>query len=152
MKITGIIIGLVGLVLLALGGYLFVKERLFLQTAEPTLAVVTENKRYTYTGQVNEYGVQHYYCSEFRFQTKNNQKVSFEEPGCAELDSPPDYKIGQTVEVVYDPADPGNTVQLRSEEFFYAQSVSVAGALVVLLGTVLFWAGLLRRNKGATHL
>lgn len=150
MKIAGFIIGIIGVMLLGLGGYLFVGEQLFLQRAELTTAVVTDNKLYTYTGQVNEYGVQHYYCSEFQFQTKDDRSVSFEETKCAELESPPDYQIGQKVDVYYDPRDPGNTVQMRRFDYSGAVAATVAGALFVLFGLGLFWIGLLRGWRAAT--
>jgi hypothetical protein len=158
MKIAGIItvcIGVMvfglGVLLLGLGGYLFFKEQLFLKKAELTTAVVTENKRYTYTGQVNEYGVQHYYCSEFQFQTRAGQRVSFEEQGCAQIDQPPDYQVGQKVEVYYDPQDPVNTVQMRGDSLHYTGAIAatVAGVLSALIGLGLFWLGLrMRRSAG----
>ncbi|MGB8213259.1 MAG: DUF3592 domain-containing protein [Anaerolineales bacterium] len=149
MKIAGIILGFIGVLALALGGTLFVKEQLFLQRAEPATAVVTENKLYTYTGQVNEYGVQHYYCSEFQFQTKDGRSISFEEPNCAQLEEPPDYQVGQKVAVVYDPNDPGDSVQMGQFSYSNAEAASGAGAFFVLLGLGLFWAGLLRGRKAA---
>ena len=150
MKITGIILAILGLLLAGLGGYLFVKQQLFLQSAEPATAVVTSNKLYTYTGQVNEYGVQHYYCSEFQFQTRDGRSVSFEEPNCAQLESPPDYKVGQQVAVYYDPRDPANTVQMVKSGFSDAAAATVTGAFFVLLGLVFFWIGRLRRRRAAS--
>lgn len=158
MKIAGIIIGIIGLLLLSLGGYLFVKEQLFLQKAELTTAIVTDNKLYTYTGQVNEYGVQHYYCSEFQFQTKNGQSVSFKEDdgtsiACTELDMSPDYQVGEKVPVYYDPQNPIDTVQIpKSMKLSYdtVKVLIVPGALCVLIGLVMFWIGLLRSRRAAT--
>jgi hypothetical protein len=149
MKITGIIIAVIGVMFVGLGVYLFSKEQLFLQRAELTAAVVTSNKLFTYTGQVNEYGVQHYYCSEFQFQTKAGRRVSFEEPNCAELELPPDYQVGQKVAVYYDPGDPSNTVQMGKFNYSNAAAAAVTGAFFVLLGLVLFWIGRLRRRRAA---
>jgi Protein of unknown function (DUF3592) len=150
MKIAGIIIVFVGVLLAGLGAYLFIKEQLFLQKAELTTAVVTNNKLYDYTGQVNEYGVQHYYCSEFQFQTRAGQSVSFEETKCAELESPPDYQVGQKITVYYDPHDPANTVQMLKPNFSDTAAAAVTGAFFVLLGLVLFWIGLLRGRRAET--
>jgi hypothetical protein len=150
MKIAGIIIGFIGVLLAGLGAYLFVMEQLFLQKAELTTAEVTNNKLYDYTGQVNEYGVQHYYCSEFQFQTRAGQSVSFEETKCAELESPPDYQVGQKITVYYDPHDPANTVQMLKPNFSDTAAAAVTGAFFVLLGLVLFWIGLLRGRRIAT--
>ena len=139
--ILGIILGSVGVGLIGLGGILFIRELLFLQRAVVATAVVAENKLYTYTGQVNEYGVQHYYCAEFQFQTQAGQQVRFEEASCAELDSPPQYQVGQTVAVVYDPRTPGSSVQMRSDSFSNAIAAVGFGVVALLAGLALFWFG-----------
>ena len=147
MKIAGVIVAFIGILLVGLGAYLFVKQQLFLRSAKQATAMVTYNKLYTYTGQVNEYGVQHYYCSEFQFQTRAGRTVSFEETHCAELESPPDYQVGQKVAVYYDPRDPANTVQMAKPSYSDAAAAAVTGAFFVLLGLAFFWAGLLRRRR-----
>ena len=147
MKVTGIIIAIVGAMLLGLGAALFVRQGRFQQGAQGAQAVVTENKLYTYTGNVNEYGVQHYYCSEFEFRTQDGRSVAFEEPNCAQLDQPPDYKVGEKVGVYYDPADPENTVQLGKADYSAVWAATIAGALALLLGLGLFAAGLLRGRR-----
>ena len=151
MKIAGIIIAVIGVMFMGLGVYLFSKEQLFLQRAELTAAVVTSNKLFTYTGQVNEYGVQHYYCSEFQFQTRAGQRVSFEEQSCGQLDQPPDYQVGQQVDVYYDPQDPVNTVQMREDRLRYTGAVAatVAGVLSALFGLGLSWLGLRMGRRSA---
>jgi hypothetical protein len=70
MKTAGGIIGIIGVGLIGLGiilcgvaGFFIIRDQHFLKTAQQTTAVVTDNKLYEYTGNVNEYGVQHYYCS-----------------------------------------------------------------------------------------
>ena len=77
MKIAGVILWIIGVVLLAVGGYLLVKEKLFLLSAQQATAIVTGNDRYTQ--ESNEYGTQHYYCSDFQFQTKDGRSISFAE-------------------------------------------------------------------------
>ena len=149
MKIAGFIIVFIGILLAGLGAYLFIKEQLFLRSAEQAMAMVTYNKRYTYTGQVNEYGVQHYYCSEFQFQTRAGRTVSFEETNCAQLESPPDYQVGQKVAAYYDPRDPANTVQMARPSYSDAAAAAVTGAFLVLLGLAFFWVGLLRHRRAA---
>jgi hypothetical protein len=141
MKITGFIIGIIGVMLIGLGAYLFVHEQLFLQSAELSTATVTANIRHAYTGNVQEYGVQHYYCSRFQFQTKAGQSVSFTH--CSSTaDAPPDYQIGQQEDVYYDPQDPGHTAQIRNTIFKYRYSAAIAatavGALCILVGLWLF--------------
>ena len=71
----------------------------FPSKSRTTTAVVTENIWHIYTGQVNEYCVQNYYWAEFQFQTKDGRSVTFEETNCGELNSPPNYQIGQKVDV-----------------------------------------------------
>jgi hypothetical protein len=153
MKIAGVIAALIGVILLGLGGYLFVQEQLFLQTAEQATAVVTGNERHTY--QSSEYGEQHYYCSEFQFQTRDGQSVSFQESdsataNCANLDSPPDYQEGQKVAVYYDPGDPIDSVQIPKSirlDYDGAVILAVAGTLALLVGLGLFWFGFLRGRR-----
>jgi hypothetical protein len=155
-KISAIIIATIGVLLLGWAGILFAQEQLFLQRAERASAAVTANTRYTYTGQINEYGVQHYYCSAFRFQTKDGREISFEENDeggtpCADLDAPPDYQVGQQLPVYYDARDPLNSAQIPKEVQFSYKTVgvvAVGGALGVLIGLGLFWKDLLRRRPG----
>ncbi len=154
MKIAGFIVGSIGILFLIFGGYLFLHEVLFLQRAALTSAIVTGNKRYTYTGQVNEYGVQHYYCSQFQFQTKDGRSVSYEETDaqCAELDSPPHYQVGDKVQIYYDPANPGTGVQIRSfrEQYRDAIAAVVGGALFLLVGLILLGISLWRSRRTAS--
>ena len=160
MKITGGVIGIISVVLLGLGiilcgmsGYFIIREQHFLQTAEQTTAVVTDNKLYNYTGNYNDYGVQHYYCSEFQFQTKSGQSVLFEEKNdCGQLDSPPNYQVGQKVAIYYDPQNPADTVQMQGDRTSAAIAEAVAGAigaLFVLVGLGMLWFGLWVRRKAA---
>jgi|WetSurMetagenome_2_1015567.scaffolds.fasta_scaffold65414_2 hypothetical protein len=154
-KAIGIIAAILGILLVGLAGYLFLKEKLFLQTAEQSTATVTANIRHTYTGQVNEYGVQHFYCSEFEFQTRDGRDISFKESdgtnlGCTEVDSPPDYEIGDHVIVYYNSKDPIHTAQTpKSVKLNYSSGavVGVIGVLLFLFGAVLFVSGLLKSRR-----
>ena len=118
MKIAGIILWIIAVVLLAVGGYMLVKEKLFLLGAQQATAVVTGNERHTY--ESSDYGTQHFYCSDFQVQTKDGASISFSEDdstdvACTDLDMPPDYQIGQQVPVYYDPRDPAHTVQIPGQ-------------------------------------
>ena len=134
------------------------REKLFLLSAGKATATVVGNNRHTY--ESNEYGTQHYYCSEFQFQTRDGQSISIEESdgngsqgGCGDLDAPPDYQTGQQVPVYYDPHDPADTAQTpKAVGLNYNGGVIVlaAGVLCILLGLGFFWADLLRSRKAAT--
>ena len=153
MKITGFILTMIGVGLLALAGLMNFREGRVLQSDERAIATVTDNMQYEYTGQVNEYGVQHYYCSVFDFQTNDGRSFTIEEGGtdCAELDQPPNYQIGEHVELYYDPADPLAAVQTpKAVRLSYAGAkiVLVAGALFILVGLLLF-LGSSRKSRQA---
>jgi len=147
MKIAGVIVSIIGVVLLGVGGYLFVKEKLFLLSAQQATATVTGSERYTY--ESSDYGTQHYYCSDFQFQTKDGRSISFSEDDstdvtCTDLDMPPDYQTGQQVPVFYDARDPVHTAQIsKSMSLIYdgAIIVLVVGVFLLLLGLGLFWIG-----------
>ena len=144
MKITGIILAVIGILLVGLGGIIFVREQLFIRTAEQAVAVVTGNESVNYTGNINEMGIQHYYCSVFRFQTEGGQMISFKETegkvnstGCGDLNSAPDFQVGQEVPVFYDVRDPANTVQipkLAKKYYSWALTIALVGLLVVSIG------------------
>ena len=153
MRIAGVILWIIGVVLLAVGGYMLVKEKLFLLTAQQATTIVTGNDRYTQ--ESNEYGTQHYYCSAFQFQTKDGRSISFSEDDstdvtCTDLDMPPDYQVGQQVPVYYDARDPANTVQIsKSVSLNYDGGVIVlvVAFICVVAGLVLFWIGLMRSRR-----
>ncbi|HTX91858.1 MAG TPA: DUF3592 domain-containing protein [Anaerolineales bacterium] len=155
MKISALVFAVIGVLLLGLGGFLGLREQNFLRSAEQASAVVTENIQYTYTGQVNEYGVQHYFCSKFQLQTRAGQTFTYEEndADCADLDSPPHYQVGQRVTLYFDPSDPVKTLQTPTMvdiDFKGAELVAGAGVLSTLLGLGLFLIGRFRRSQAAS--
>jgi hypothetical protein len=155
MKLTNVIFWIIGIVLLAVGGYMLVKEKLFLLTAGQATAIVTGNERQTY--QSNENGTQYYYCSAFQFQTKDGRSISFNEDdstdvNCTELDMPPDYQVGEQVPIYYDPRDPANTVQIpKSVSLDYKGGVIVLvlGCICIVVGIILFWIRLVKNRRAA---
>ena len=154
MKIAGIILWIIAAVLLTVGGYMLVKEKLFLLSAQQATAIVTGNERYTY--EFNEYGTQHYYCSDFQFQTKDGRSISFSEDDltnvpCTGLDMPPDYQTGQQVPVYYDSRDPAHTVQIPesvSLDYDGGVIVLVAAFICIVVELILFWIGFVRSRRG----
>jgi len=155
MRVAGVILWIIGVLLLAVGGFMLVKEKLFLLNAEQATATVTGNDRYTY--ESSEHGTQDYYCTDFQFQTKDGRSVSFQESDqnanqadCGDLDAPPDYQTGQQVLVSYDPRDPANTAQIpKAVKLDYAGGVIVLvfGFVGILVGLVLFWISLARSRR-----
>jgi len=147
---------LLGLVLIGVGGYLFLQEQSFLQGAQKATAVVTGNESYSYTGDYQDMGTQHYYCSEFQFQASNGETVTFQEAdgrgaGCAELDQPPDYQVGQKVVVYYDQSDPAGTAQdPKTVDFPYTTVKLLVGAGVICFLLVIagFGARILGQKRG----
>ncbi|HEY9153117.1 MAG TPA: DUF3592 domain-containing protein [Anaerolineales bacterium] len=158
MKITGIIFWAIGIVLLGVGAYMVVREKLFLQSSEQATATVTGNQSYTYTS--SDYGVQHYYYSEFQFETKAGQSISIRESdgngnqgGCAELDAPPDYQTGQQVLVYYDPRNPTDTAQIPkavSMNYYGGEIVLVIAFICIVIGLIFFGIGLPRSRSTTT--
>jgi Protein of unknown function (DUF3592) len=148
---------LLGLVLIGLGGYVFLQEQLFLQGAQKATAVVTGNDSYSYTGDYQDMGTQHYYCSEFQFQASNGETVTFQEDdgrgaGCGDLDQPPDYQVGQEVVVYYDQNDPAGTAQdPKSVDLPYTTVKLLVGAGVLCFLLVIggFGVRVLRQKRGS---
>ncbi len=144
MKFTGTILVVIGILLIGLGGTIFIREQVFIRTAEQAVAVVTGNESVNYTGNINTMGIQQYYCSVFQFQTRGGQTISFKETegrlnstGCGDLNSAPDYKIGQEVPVYYDPRDPANTAQipkLVKKYYTWALTITLIGLLQAAIG------------------
>lgn len=144
MKFTGTILAVIGILLIGLAGIIFIREQLFIHSAEQAVAVVTGNESVNYTGNINELGIQHYYCSVFQFKTREGQTISFKETegrvnstGCGELNSAPDYQVGQEMPVLYDPRDPANTAQipkLVKKYYTWALTIALVGLLVMSLG------------------
>ena len=105
---------------------------------------LSANESVNYTGNINEMGIQHYYCSVFQFQASDGQSVSFKEAEgklnkakCGDLNSAPHYQIGEEVPVYYDPRNPANTVQvpkLVKKYYSYALMFALIGLLLLVLG------------------
>ncbi|MEP7135353.1 MAG: DUF3592 domain-containing protein [Chloroflexota bacterium] len=145
MKNIDVIFFSIGIILIGLGGTIFVREQLFIRSAEQAIAVVTGNESVSYAGNdVNEMGIQQYFCLAFQFQTRDGQTISFKETqgklnqaSCGNLGTLPDYEVGQAVPVYYDPRDPANSAQipkLVKKYYSLAAAFAVAGVLLVLLG------------------
>ncbi len=161
MRIVGAILAVIGILLVSLGGYLFVREQIFLHSAEQATAVVTNNESVSYTGNINEMGIQRYYCSAFQFRTRDGQTISFKEAegklnraSCGDLNSAPDHKVGETVPVYYDARDPADSAQIPKpvkKYYTYALTIALIGLLIVSIGAFFLWESEQTRKRQAAR-
>ena len=163
MKISGIILWVIGVMLLCLGGVLIlatIGNRDTLQNDRQATAVVTGNDRHDYYGNYNEQGLQYFYCAEFQFRTEDGRTVSVKQsdstdlPCASHVSESPDYKVGQQVPVYYDPADPAHTVQIAADvkngytaSVVIGVTVLILSILCVVIGSVLFVKDLRGRRR-----
>jgi Protein of unknown function (DUF3592) len=127
MKIFVLVFGGIGVILLALAGFFYMREVSFLKSAQ------------TASGTVIDYELSHStdnsgstYCPVIDFTTNAGERVKYYANVCS---SPPAYDMGDEVQVLYDPQDIKN-VQMKS---FWSQYVGVfvlacVGAPFFLLG------------------
>ena len=97
--LIGLVFGLVGLFLGALAFFFFVRTRLFLGRAQKTQGTVI-NMVYSHH-QDGDGG----YSPVYRFRTITGQEVVVTDNVSS---SPPQFQVGQTIDVFYDPENPQN--------------------------------------------
>jgi hypothetical protein len=95
MKIFVLVFGGIGLILLAIAGYVYYQEQSFLGRAELATGTVSD-----FTISTETDGTGRTYCPKIDFTTKDGQQVLYYANVCS---SPPAYEVGQQVEVYYDP-------------------------------------------------
>jgi uncharacterized protein DUF3592 len=159
MKTSGVIVGIISMLLLCCGGigaigaiWAIDNARNISQNDEQAIAVVTGNEEHHTQSSF-------YYCAEFQFQTKEGQTISFKQDDstnvpCGEASASPDYQVGQQVPVYYDPHDPAHTVQLVAwvkNEYVTTLVLGVPVLIVAILcivgGLVLFVRGLVKSRR-----
>lgn len=144
MKLSAIICLAVGVILLVVAGYFFVQEQSFLQRAEHLTGTVTDlsistsfQDQQTWTD----------YCPVIDFRTNQGKSVEYTSDTCS---NPADYKVGQKVNIYYDPNDP-NATQMPDK---YASQYAgvfiplIVGFIFAAIGLGIYWAGVLRRRSG----
>lgn len=112
MKIFVLVFGGIGAILLAIAGVVYFREAGFLNSAEKATGTVTD---YNLSSSDNGGTT---YCPVIEFTTANGEPVKFYGNVCS---SPASYKIGEKVDVLYDPQDI-TQVQMSS---FWAQYTGV---------------------------
>jgi len=106
MKIFALCFTVAGVILLAISGILFIREFVFLGRAETTSGTVTAYSTYTDSEDTT------LYCPVIKYTTREGQNNSYTSNSCS---APADFKIGDQVQMVY---DPGNTKNVQIQNFW----------------------------------
>jgi len=133
MKIFSLIFGGLGVLLLLIAGLLYLGEASFLRRAERATGTVVV----LYRSIGDEGG--NSYCPVFQFTAADGEVVTYRGNVCA---SPPAYKVGDRVELFY---DPGNVEHVQMNNFWSKYVgvfvLGVIGAPFTLLGLISLIAG-----------
>jgi len=133
MNRARVIFGGIGLILLAIGAFLYFREASFLSKAEKVTGTVTDLQ---FSSSSDGGGS---YCPVIDFDTKAGEPVRYYGNVCSQ---PPAYDIGDKVDVVYDPADIKH-VQMNS---FWSQYLGaiIFGGLALMFLLLGLWGGILK--------
>lgn len=136
MKLFILIFGGIGVILLVIAGIVYVREEKFLSTAEQATGTVVDLDR---SGGSDGSSA---FCPVIEFNTRAGQPVRYYGNVCS---NPPDYQIGEQVDVVYDPQDIGH-VQMTG---FWSQYTGVVVLSCIGLPFLLFtlWGVLPSKKK-----
>ena len=106
MRCLTVIFGGVGVILLLIAGFFYLKENNFLRAAELTTGNVVQVERHLSvdSGYV--------YCPVFEFTARDGKTVDYTSTVCSD---PPSYKVGDQKELYYDAADPS---QVQMKDFW----------------------------------
>jgi Protein of unknown function (DUF3592) len=128
-----------GIILLAIGAFLLIREKAFLSNDLLATATVT-----SLASDLDSSG-NPVKCPVVNFTAANGQAVDYDASDfCA---NPPRYQVGQTIQVLYDPQNPNN-VQFSGfvGEFGEGFLFTFLGLLFFLFGVwIYFWARKMRQ-------
>jgi len=128
--IIGIVFGLVGLLLAAIGVFIWMRTRAFMSTAQETKGTVT----HMISSSGSEGGM--VYAPVFKFTTIQGQVIEVEEKVYS---NPPQFQTGQAVDILYDPEDPNRArVKKWSSLYFVPLLLGGMGMIFGCIGIVLF--------------
>jgi len=120
----GSIFGFVGFILITLAVFFLLRTRAFISRSRQTQATITQM---IYSRDEDGGG----YIPEFRFRTLEGQEI--EVRGSLRT-NPPQFKVGQVIEVLYDPDNPQNA---RIKKWFNLYFVPMLlGFLGLLFGSI----------------
>lgn len=122
--IIGIVFGLVGLLLVAIGVFIWIRTRIFLSTAQEVKGTVV---RMVYHHSSEGGGG---YSPVYQFRTLEGQTI---EAGDSMSSNPPMFHEGQVIDVLYDPANPYKA-RIKKWMSLYFASVLLGGMGLVFGG------------------
>src|SRR5689334_8974107 len=97
--IIGVVFGLVGSILFVIGVFIFIRTRMFISTSQEVKGTVIR----MLSSHGSEGGT--VYAPVFRFTTIQGQSMEVAE---SVYSNPPGYSVGDVVDILYDPQNPGN--------------------------------------------
>lgn len=127
--IIGIVFGLVGGLLFVIGVFLFIRTRAFISSSQEVKGTVIR----MLSSSGSEGGT--VYAPVFKFTTIQGQVMEVEEKVYS---SPPGFSVGEVVDILYDPQNPGNARAKKwSSLYFVPLLLSGMGAIFGSIGLVL---------------
>ncbi len=126
--IIGIMFGLVGGLLFVIGVFLFMRTRMFISSSQEVKGTVTR--------MLSSFGSEGgtVYAPVFKFTTIQGQVIEVEEKVYS---SPPGFSVGEVVDILYDPQNPGNARAKKwSSLYFTPLLLSGMGAIFGGIGLV----------------
>jgi len=140
MKITGVILWIVGILTLCVGAALILaqySQKNSTKNDEQATAVVTGIEHSQYYSEENA-SEEDSYCAEFTFQSKEGQTISFKQGSISDsCTDPSDYTVGEQVPVYYDPHDPAGTATLAKGEDRFESFLVVMGSISICIAVPL---------------
>jgi hypothetical protein len=127
--IIGIVFGLVGGLLFVIGVFILIRTRAFISSSQETKGTVIR----MLSSSGSEGGT--VYAPVFRFTTIQGQAMEVEEKVYS---NPPGFSVGEVVDILYDPQNPGNARAKKwSSLYFVPLLLSGMGAVFGGIGLVL---------------
>ena len=127
--IIGIVFSLVGLLLAAIGIFIWIRTQAFLSTAQETKGTVIR----MVSSSSSEGGIS--YAPVFKFTTIQGQVIEVEEKISS---NPPQFQTGQVIDILYDPQDPNRArVKKWFNLYFVPLLLGGMGLIFGCIGVVL---------------